>query len=366
MFGRKQKQSAGDNSNQIQAGQIVVVNGVDEKRVREICQEFKVYTLKEIAQTASKTADARIERLETKLVPRITKIEGGISALQDPEFFTLLKRIQLSAAETNREADYDMLSELLCHRIKNKDNLMNKAAINKAVSIVNQIDEQALLALTVFYFVEKFYPNSGMMTEGLKALENTFSKILYSDFPMGDEWIDHLELLGAVRSNSFGRLKKLSDYYAERMEGYWCGAIKIDSEEYSQVLEMLQKNNLPQNLLVTHELDSEYVRIPVVHNNEIAKLQFTQFVPQIGFLNIPFTKAQIECTQSIYELSMKDEESKQKRKEKFGEEMQMYPCLKKVIDWWNQINVSVTITAAGRVLAHANAQRCAPEIPALE
>lgn len=95
---------------------MIVVNGIDEKRVREICQEFKEYTLKEVAQTASETANTRIEKLETILVPRITNIENGVSSLCDPEFFSLLKRIQLSAAESNRESDYEMLSELLCHR----------------------------------------------------------------------------------------------------------------------------------------------------------------------------------------------------------------------------------------------------------
>ena len=365
MFDKGQSQFAGKNSNQFQASNMIVLNGVDEKRVREICQEFKEFTLREVAQTALETANARIEKLETKLVPRIASIENGVSSLSDPEFFSLLKRIQLSAAESNRESDYEMLSELLCHRIKHKNDMMNKAAINKAVSIVNQIDDKALNALTIFYFAEKFYPVSGMITNGLNVLNDYFSEIMYGDFPLGSEWVEHLDLLGALRQSSIERLKKLPDYYAEKMEGYWSGGIKVDSEEYSQAQQMLQECKLPLDILISHELDSECVRIPVVNRASIDNYHFTSCVQNI-VVNIPFTDAQKECVRKIYDISLKDDEAKQKRKAKFCELLQNFPSLKKVIDWWNQIDVGIKLTGAGRVLAHANAQRCSPNIPSLE
>lgn len=365
MFDKEQSQSAGDNSNQYQANNMIVVNGVDEKRVREICQEFKEYTLREVAQTASETANARIEKLETKLVPRIANIENGVSSLCDPEFFSLLKRIQLSAAESNRESDYEMLSELLCHRIKHKDDMMNKAAINKAVSIVNQIDDNALNALTIFHVVERIFPSSGYVTEGLSVMETIFSNLLYAPLPLGSEWVEHLDLLGALRQNSIERLKKLPDYYAEQMEGYWSGGIKVESEEYSQAQQMLQECKLPLDILISHELDSECVRIPVVNRASIDNYHFTSCVQNI-VVNIPFTDAQKECVRKIYDISLKDDEAKQKRKAEFCELLQNFPSLKKVIDWWNQIDVGIKLTGAGRVLAHANAQRCSPNIPSLE
>lgn len=365
MFDKEQSQSAGENSNQFQARNMIVVNGVDEKRVREICQEFKEYTLREVAQTASETANARIEKLETKLVPRIANVENGVSSLCDPEFFSLLKRIQLSAAESSRESDYEMLSELLCHRIKHKSDMMNKAAINKAVSIVNQIDDNALNAMTVFYFAEKFYPTSGIITDGLNVLDDYFSKIVSGSLPLGIEWIEHLDLLGALRQSSMEHLKKLPDYYAEKMEGYWGCGIKVESEEYVQSQQILQEKKLPQDILVPHELDSECVRIPVVNRASIDNYHFSSCVQNI-VVNIPFTDAQKECVRKIYDISLRDNDAMQKRRAKFCETLQTFPSLKKVIDWWNQISVGIKLTDAGRVLAHANAQRCSPNIPSLE
>lgn len=365
MFDKGQSQSAGDNSFQFQSGTTNIMVGVDEKRVREICQEFKEYVLKEIAETAQAIANERVEKLETKLAPRVASLEGGVLALCDPEFFSLLKRIQLSAVETERDSDYEMLSELLCHRIRNKNDLMNKAAINKAVTIVNQIDDNALSALTIFYFAERFIPCSGLIKDGLSTLDSIFSKLLYSNLPSNKEWIDHLELLDAVRQNSFGGLKKLQNYYAVQMEGYWSGGLRTDSTDFPQIQQMIQDNNLPQDFLIPHELDPECVRVPVVCKNEIKNFHFTKQTPN-GIVTTPFTENQIKCVQSIYEISIKENEAKEKRKELFYTTLESYPSIKKVIEWWNQINVNIRLTAAGRVLAHANAQRCSSDIPSLE
>ena len=365
MFDKGQSQSAGDNSFQLQSGTTNIMVGVDEKRVREICQEFKEYALKEIANEALAIANERIERLEAKLVPRIASQKDGIHALSDPEIFALLKRIQISATETERDSDYEMLSELLCHRIRNKNNLMNKAAINKAVAIVNQVDDSALSALTIFYFAERFIPCSGSIKDGLSTLDSIFSKLLYNDLPANKEWIDHLELLDAVRQNSFGGLKKLQDYYAEKMDGYWSGGLRTDSTDFLQVQQMIQDNNLPQYFLIPHELDPECVRVPVVQKNEIKNFKFTKLTPK-GIETTPFTENQIKCVQSIYEISIKENSAKEKRKQLFYSTLESYPSIKKVIDWWNQINVNIRLTAAGRVLAHANAQRCSSDIPSLE
>ena len=46
MASEKQMQKAGDNSNQLQIANATFVCGVDEKRVREVCNEIAVEAIK--------------------------------------------------------------------------------------------------------------------------------------------------------------------------------------------------------------------------------------------------------------------------------------------------------------------------------
>jgi hypothetical protein len=49
----------------------------------------------------------------------------------------------------------------------------------------------------------------------------------------------------------------------------------------------------------------------------------------------------------------------------FVEKLDSFAAIKTVRLWWNSIPHAITVTAVGRVLAHANAKRCDPSIPNL-
>ena len=57
----KQSQSGGDNSNQLQAGTMNIINmGIDEKRVREIVDEKQVQIIKTCVQESARVANDNI------------------------------------------------------------------------------------------------------------------------------------------------------------------------------------------------------------------------------------------------------------------------------------------------------------------
>jgi len=157
----KQNQKAGDNSQQIQAGTVIIQNGITEQRARELYTEMSKKAIEEYTTEALQIANERVYKFENDLIPRMQRIESDFNSFSDPSFQVLLKKAQLAAACSDRDADYKILAELLVHRTKNKENVKKKASITKAVEIIDQIDEDSLLALTVFLSMDCFTPASG-------------------------------------------------------------------------------------------------------------------------------------------------------------------------------------------------------------
>jgi len=62
----------------------------------------------------------------------------------------------------------------------------------------------------------------------------------------------------------------------------------------------------------------------------------------------------------------KDSADKKTAKPIFMAKWDGYSNLKKLMDWWDSITTPFAITSVGSVLAHANAQRCDPNVPSLD
>lgn len=362
----KQNQKGGDHSTNIQAEQMVVHVGIDEKRAREVFHEMNLQLRQEYAQEALRVANARVLAFENCLIPKMEKVEGALEAFADPSFQLLLVEAQKTAASTERPADYDLLSELLVHRFKKGDNRIARAGISLAVDIVDKISDDALLGLTVAHAVNSFFPISGDILQGLDALNNLFEKVIYGQLPSGHEWLDHLDVLNAVRLSSFGSLKKIQQYYPEVLSGYIESGIKKDSDNFIKAIGMLNANNLPKELLAEHTLNSEFVRIPVSKRKQIDSITLQQHILQGGniiIVPVSLSEDQKAAIYSIYDLYDQDNTLKQNNINFFMEEWDKRPSLKVLKDWWDNIPIILTITSAGKVLAHSNAQRCDNNLP---
>lgn len=364
----KQSQKGGDSSTNIQAEQLVINMGIDEKRAREIYQEMNLQLKKEYTKEALDIANLRVEEFENSLMHKMNSVEGAMQAFSDPSFQLLLVDAQKAAAATERSADYDLLSELLVHRFRKGDNRTVRAGITRAVEIVDEISDEALLGLTVAHSVMLFFPNTGDIDTGLDMLDGLFGKIFYNKLPNGDEWLDHLDVLNAVRLNSFGGMKKINQYYPEMCSGYIDVGIRKYSESYTQAIEILSANNLPHNLLIEHSLRDEFVRLPIRHRRQIKEMFVTQEVTYNGIThNVPFTisSLQVKALENVYDLYLNDAQLKSQNINVFMNLWERRENLKLLRSWWDNINTSFQLTSVGKVLAHANAQRCENQLPPL-
>lgn len=70
----KQVQKAGDNSQQLQAEKVYIINGITEERVRAICSEVAVKAIADNSNESNELAMKRIDCFTELMLPRIQSI----------------------------------------------------------------------------------------------------------------------------------------------------------------------------------------------------------------------------------------------------------------------------------------------------
>lgn len=360
MESNKQVQKAGENSQQYQVGTLIVNQGISEERARTIFSEMIPSALQAYTSDAYALADQRIGKLENNILPKLDKIDGLLPAFADPAFQILLRKAQQAAASTEREDDYSLLSELLVCHVQKGDDRKNRAGISQAIEIVDQIDNDALCALTVAHAVTHFLPISGDCREGLQAMDSLFRQLIYQELPYGATWLDHLDILGAVRISMLGNMKKFSEYYASALNGYVCVGIKKDSDNYKKAVELLSATQIDSNFLVPNECLDGYVCLKINNEPSIDKLTFKN-----GQIRMPIGEEQKNAIRQVWGLYSRDSNLHNEAKTNFMKLWDGYDSLHQLREWWESIPGAFQITRVGEILAHTNAKRCSPNIPDL-
>lgn len=367
VMGDKQVQNAGDASTQMQAGIINVYNGIDEKRARGIVDEKVQELMSTYTFEAHEVMKTRIEKFADALVPKLVK-QNLLDCLADPSIQILLLEASKSAASTERAVDTELLSELLIHRIEKGENRNVRAGISRAVKIVDEISDDALLGLTVLHTIMHYRPVCYQLDDGLKILSNLFGSITYGQLPQGSKWLEHLDILDAIRIMPFTKNNSIKEIYTNSMSGITDVGIAKSSESYKSAIEILEKANLSETLLIPHDLRDGYVRLGILN---IERLDLVQLVENDnGILNMQkarkLNEEQKQAYRDVYELYEKDEMKLQANKDAFMERWNSYDSLRVINEWWNSINDGLSITSIGEALAHANAKRCEPQLPEIE
>ena len=329
-FSRKdQAQTAGDNAVQTQiesqnnyySTQVTQYYGASPSEMVSVATTVynQMYALsaKNYAELATATVNERINAFGKELFPRLEKIEGALEKFQDPRFEYLLGDAQVAAAKTDRPEDLGMLSELLaCHVLKGENKKID-AGISHAIKIIDEIDNDALCALTIVCAIQAYTPVSGITKEGLDTMNNLFSKLMYLKLPTGIDWMDHLDMLGALRISSLS-LRKSKEILVAKFPEYSCAGIKKNSVELKRAYEILAKNNIPDSTLIDNECVDGYVRLKLFDMDNV-KPQYKETVLQVKNL---YTK-----DQAIISMA----------KDNFIQKWDSYENLKKIREWWDTI-----------------------------
>lgn len=117
-------------------------------------------------------ANERVKEFENRLIPKIEAVSNGLNAFADPSFQLLLIDAQKAAVATERVVDYDLLSELLVHRIEKGNDKHIRTGIHRSVEIIEDISDEALLGLNRSMPV----PMSEQLKSAIKSIIELYSK----------------------------------------------------------------------------------------------------------------------------------------------------------------------------------------------
>ena len=326
------------------AGDYIVNVGVTEERAREIARETSREVVQQYTTEAMDLVVERVEKLDTRVVS-VLGSQNRLSAFAEPGFIRTFKKAQEGAAASERESDYDMLAALLAQRAEKPRDRPARAGIERAVEIMDQVDDDALRGITVVHALGQWIPASTNIGHGITAMENIFADLVDGPLPEGRDWIDHLDILDAVRVNSLEEFKPFDEYYPAQFPGYIApGVLKDDvPPAVGGSLE-----SLPWDVFVEeHELRPGYVRLKAVAEHTFRKNYLDSGMKDVWVDDV------VAAGIATFGLGATEESARVALAARLRNE----PTIGAIAEWWGRLPHHFTMTAVGRALATANAFR---------
>lgn len=362
----------GDDSTNITGKTVNVTQnyyqGLTEDKVTEIIDKKleMLNTVQVFTQEAYNRAERRVKKLEEIVIPRIAKIDETLGVFADPSFQSVLNDAVKVAAQTDEIESYKLLSELLAHKVEKPNDKSVKMDVTYAIDVIDKITDEALQALTVFVAIQTWVPASGIISQGLATINNTYSKLLYSDLPNNDKWIDQLDILKVIRIQSLIEFLSLNEFQKKFFSGYVVCGIPKTSEKLNEIYQLLEDCALPQACLIENELDTRYYRLPLVDINNIKYIDYIDNNTPLVHGRVQLNEKQICNITKIISYYENDAIKLQEISEKFNIKWNSYENLKRIGDWLSKLPYSFDLTSIGKVLAITNAQRIDSTLPKID
>ena len=352
-----QTQKAGDNSTQIQVEKIENNYGMSVQEVTQIVKSEIDIALKENSLVAETVARKRLNEFSEIFLPKLVK-SNLIECFSEPAIQVFFRNTEKTAICTDSRNCYEILSEILIHRVNKKEDFTTIAATNKAIEVADKISDDALLFLTIFLCVNRFIPNSGNINQGLQLLDNLYGNILKErEIPYSQNIIDNLEIVGAIRKQEFLTYKSFDDFFPDSLDGYANAGIDTETENYQKAKELLKEIGIDEKFIFSNSLIEKHIRLNVVNRNKLDKLITSNQQEKVN-----------RILNEIYNLYDNSDENKRNAKNEFFKLLNNYPNIIRVKNWWNSnmVDGGVVITPIGKVLAHTNAKCLDSNIPDLD
>lgn len=364
-----QIQKAGDNSTQVQAGVVNYVTnittGINETRAREICKEEYAIVARNWTYEALSIANERVQALENKVLPKFIEIDKTLRFFSDPSFQFTLRQTQMTAAASDRDYDIDLLADLLVHSVEEKGDRKRELGISKAIEVVNKIDYQALVGLSVMYAMSMYVPNALYLSEGLKALDKLYGELIgESELPIGYDWLEHLDLLSAIRIHPAGvsQFKKVEDYFLHKLQSYFRVGLESNSELLAHIKSEFLRVSIPLDCLREHPYRKGFIYLDSPFNVDMAFLSTTdEITGQVEQKNLSEEQKKV-LWNAITEMHKIDN---LEDKIVILSQWDSFSNLRKCRMWWDSFPVYFTITPLGIALANAYNKTKYSDIPCL-
>lgn len=365
----KEVENSGENYGAIfreNHGIVTVHHGVDEKRVREICNELFSHNKNEIKFQAMEIANERMDKLEKYLDLKIQVSEETVKILQEPAVQILLRDAQEAAACSEKESDYELLAELISKRLHRSEQRSN-SAISRAVKLIDKIDDESLHALTlmVIFIYSSMTISLADTKMTIKIFAEQITSLMYRDLPETSDWIDYLSELNVIHRFSFGYPNKIKDFdelLLEKVSPQVSLGIPRNSENFNKALKILKSININSSSLVPNEFLEGYVKLTVSDLDTI-KNNLVLVKPNQQSSIERLSEEQIQGIISIRNLYEKNHSLHQQVLNAIKKEFNNYDDIIKLRMWWNRLPCAFAPTSVASVIAFCNSKKFVDNLP---
>lgn len=229
----KFEQRAGPHSNQtVNIGLTVAeAHQIINDRIKAEFEGLRQESVRQIAD--------RLEVFGDRLVADLAKV-GRLDMIADPNLWTAIQAASREAAASETESDIDFLVDLLVERSKDPSDRRRRATIDAAIKVINSLDEESLLGITLLFVIYTFRPSVlGGPRQHLVFKGRLLGKIARGGLPSGSEWLEHAIAIGAAQSVM--ALKPLEDFQFDDFSWNLSPGIHEDDPEQSHALSLVSR-----------------------------------------------------------------------------------------------------------------------------
>ena len=300
----------------------------------------------------------------------IPKMEKGdvLGAFGDPGFLSVLFQAYRTAFLIQEKDAFEVLSELLLNRAAHPKIDNKKIAIEKAVSIINNVSDASLKGLAAYYCLLSIIPVRGDVYKSLEVYANMFDQLGIEGLPVGRDWLDELDILGAIRTYDMGMvMKSFDDFMAGIFPGFLVRGIEQGGDSFCDVSRLLREADIPENILIPHEFHPHYMRLPVVGDYFDTLEQVVIPNANGSFRTLDLDSSKRKVLRQVYKnISGNDGISKDdfdKMKKQLTDAIDQYEPLRKIKAWWSQVNTAFSINEVGLAIGYSYAKNKVAELP---
>jgi hypothetical protein len=336
----KQIQKSGDDSINIQAGQISIVRGLSVEDVKSIALDVFKSNFYELSGIAKDTAKERAEEITNKFLAELmSRNPDGLQSAEDPDVQYAIFTAQREYARTGDKELGDILVDILVDRTKESNRSVLQIVLNESLQVAPKLTKNQLDALSIIFSLR--YTRYLKMSN-LDALKHYLDYRLSPFIPSltkNDTCYQHLAYAGCG-TISIGSVEIeaifLKHYTGLFVKGFPESDIASIVESNPSSSTMFMKCIRNPSLLQVNGIDEETIRTKS---------------KKIGLDDL-LTKSLIQIqNQNI----MTEEEIKSDLKT-------IHPCMEKLFDVWDgSFMKNINLTSVGIAIGHANTRRITKE-----
>lgn len=353
-----QGRTEGDGASLIQNQFNVTINQTDKEYVKSIVESCAGGIIDEKLRGVIDIYFSRAQQFADKLTEKI--IEEKIQdKLNDPGILMAIHKAYRIAGSTEREDDYTCLSNLVTCRMKHGKDRSIRASVERAIDIVDQISDDAIVGLNMYYIVTNMGTTHYNLLSSINLIDDIYSKIMNKSLPVGNAWLEHLDILKTIRLYPpMIKYEAKFEYCIDKIfKNCFIAGIKKDSKEYNDAINICNREGL-HNIFVENELLDGYVKVFFDNRKDIDELYLV-----LNGKNISLASSQKEALNTIFDMYDCSDNVKNILHKKILDEALKKEHIMKVAEWFDSIRQSLSLTMVGRVLAHSNIKEIIPGLP---